>query len=346
MASTTHGTVFLTGATGFIGSRSAQILCQQGWNIRALVRDSSKARRMVEEWSSQIPRRIEFVEGDLFAGSPADRMRLFGECLRGADVVLHAAEAKKKERDFDAKNIKTFGLLLEAAGKSESVKRIVFVSAFMAGGIPQPLPNVLSEEMTGDEFPDPYYQWKRMAERLLIRSSSHSHFSYSIIRPALVYGAHAEWLVPMLRIIHALGKYYIPLPEGGRALLGTVHREDVANTIASSCSSKHAENQIIHAVDNGGTTYIDWFETIARAAGWKVRLGTIPKSFIYGAARATDAATSLVGLHYGAYLWGQVLAEGCGYSNERMRQIIGNLKNPTIRQGVPEMMEWFQRTKS
>ena len=344
MASNANGTVFVTGATGFIGSRVVQILCQQGWNTRALVRNMSKARKMVDEWSPEIRRRIEFVEGDLFAGSPADRMKLFVECLRGADAVVHAGEAKTGEKDFDSKNIKTLGLLLEAAGKSDTVKRFVFVSAFMAGGLPQPLPKVLSEEMTGDEFPDPYYRWKRMAERLLIRSSSNSRFSYSIIRPALVYGPNAEWLVPMLRVIRALGKFYIPLPEGGRALLGTVHREDAANTIATSCSSKYAENQIVHAVDNGGTTYIDWFETIAKAAGWKVRLGRIPKSFVYGAARATDAAAALVGLHYGAYLWGQLLSEGCGYSNEKMKQIIGNLKNPTIRQGIPEMMEWFQRT--
>ena len=312
--------------------------------MRTLVRNAAKARGMFGIWQPTTPGRVDCIEGDLFAGTPVERMKLFEECLKGASVAVHIAEAKTKEKNFDAKNIKTLGLLLEAAGRSPDLKRFVFVSAFMAGGLPLPLPKILSEDMTGVEFPDPYYQWKRMAERLLIKAAGNSHFTYSIIRPALVYGPNAEWLVPMLSLIKNMGRYYVPLPNGGTALLGTVHVEDVAATIALSGSSRHAENQIIHAVDNGGTTYIDWFETISKATGWKVNISRIPKSLVYAAARTADTLTSLANLHFGAYLWAQVLTEGCGYSNEKMKQIIGPLKNPTIREGVPEMMDWFART--
>ena len=344
MASSSNKIVFLTGSTGFIGSRVVHMLCQQGWNVRALVRDSAKARGIFGSWQPTTPGNVESIEGDLFAGSPADRMKLFEECLRGATAAIHLAEAKKKEKDFDAKNIKTFGLLLEAAGVTSTLNRFVFVSAFMAGGLPQPLPKVLTEEMTGAEFPDPYYQWKRMGERLLIKASNRSNFSYSIVRPALVYGPNAEWLVPMLSIIKNMGPYFVPLPNGGTAPLGTVHVDDAAATIALSASSEHAVNQIIHAVDNGGTTYVDWFETICKTTGRKATIGRIPKSIVYAAAKAADTLTSLINLHFGAYLWAQVLSEGCGYSNEKMKQIIGTLKNPTIREGIPGMMEWFART--
>jgi nucleoside-diphosphate-sugar epimerase len=271
-------------------------------------------------------------------------MRLFRECLEGAAFAIHLAEAKTKERDFDAKNIKSFGLLLEAAAEAQSLQRFVFVSAFMAGGLPQPLPRVLTEEMTGSQFPDPYYSWKRMAERLLIKASMKSHFSYSIVRPALVYGPNAEWLVPMLRTIRRFGKYYLPLPNGGTALLGTVHVLDAANTIASAAWSRFAKNQIVHAVDNGGTTYRDWIRDIAEAGGWKVRICSIPVPLVYAAARGADFATSVFGLHYGATLWAQVLTEGCGYSNEKMKQIVGKLKNPAIHDGIPGMMDWFKKT--
>ena len=244
---------------------------------------------------------------------------MFAECLAGANAAIHIAEAKTKEKDFDAKNIKAFGLLLEAAAGTSGLERFVFVSAFMAGGLPQPLPKILTEEMTGVEFPDPYFQWKRMAERLLIKFSGKSRFTYSIIRPALVYGPNAEWLVPMLSVIKNIGPYFVPLPNGGTAPLGTVHVDDAAATIAMSASSKYAENQIIHAVDNGGTTYIDWFETIGKTSGRKVKIGRIPESIVYAVAGAADALTSLVNLHYGARLWAQVLSRGCGYSNEKMK---------------------------
>ena len=344
MASSSDKTVFLTGSTGFIGSRVVEILCQRGWNVRALVRNVTKARGMFESWLPTAPGSVECIEGDLFAGSPVDRTKLFVECLAGANAAIHIAEAKTKEKDFDAKNIRTFGLLLEAAAGIASLERFVFVSAFMAGGLPQPLPKILTEEMTGVEFPDPYYQWKRIAERLLIKSSGKSHFTYSIIRPALVYGPHAEWLVPMLSIIKNMGPYFVPLPNGGTAPLGTVHVDDVASTIAMSASSTYAENQIIHAIDNGGTMYVDWLETICKASSRKVKIRRIPESIVFALANATDTLTSLVNLHFGAHLWAQVLSEGCGYSNEKMKGIIGNLRHPTIREGIPGMMEWFART--
>ena len=343
MESPSRGTVFLTGSTGFIGSRVIQVLCQKGWKVRALVRDTKKAKSLLDTSPAENARRVQLVEGDLFAGLPLERMKLFRESLKGATIVMHIAEAKSKLRDFDAKNIKSFGLLLEAAAESQSLQRFVFVSAFMAGGLPQPLPSVLTEEMTGTQFPDPYYSWKRSAERLLIKASEDSHISYSIIRPALVYGPNADWLIPMLTAIRNFGKYYLPLPDGGKALLGTVHVEDVANTIASAGWSTFAENQIVHAVDNGATTYIDWMTTIAAAAGWKVRIGSVPSYVTKWAAKAVDAAASIFGLHYGAYLWAQVLSEGCGYSNEKMRQITGGLKYPTIRDGIPGMMDWYKK---
>ncbi|HTR81980.1 MAG TPA: NAD(P)-dependent oxidoreductase [Bacteroidota bacterium] len=338
------GVAFLTGATGFIGSRVLFLLCEQGWKVRALVRNPEKAGTGLEGWDTGMRQNVEFVKGDLFAGTPSDRMKLFSTCLDGAEFAIHLAEAKTQEKDFDVKNIKAVGLLLEAAAANESLQRFVLVSAFMAGGLPQPLPKILTEEMTGVEFPDRYYRWKRMAERLVMKTASHSRFSFSIVRPALVYGPNAQWLVPMLKIIKRMGKYYLPLSNGGTALLGTVHVEDVANTIASSGWSDHARNQIIHAADNGGTTYRDWIQTIATTAGWKVHIGRIPPGFVYGTAKAADTVTALLNLHYGANLWAQVLTVGCAYSNEKMVRIVGRLKNPTIYQGVPQMMEWFART--
>ena len=344
MSSNVNKVVFLTGSTGFIGSRVTQLLCDQGWTVRALARNVEKAKGKFRARQLETTGKIEFIEGDLFAGSPLERTKLFIESMAGAKAVIHIAEAKTKEKDFEAKNIRSFGLLLEAAGRTPEIERFVFVSAFMAGGLPQPLPKILTEDMTGTEFPDPYYQWKRMAERLLIKSSAKSRFAYSIIRPALVYGPNAEWLVPMLRVIRSIGPYLIPLPNGGKALLGTVHVDDAASTIALSTSGKAAENQIIHAVDNGGTTYADWIRTICMASGRTVRIGTIPSGIVSAVATSADALTSLVNLHFGAALWAQVLSEGCGYSNERMKQIIGTLKIPTIHEGIPGMMEWFSRT--
>ncbi|HTX17857.1 MAG TPA: NAD-dependent epimerase/dehydratase family protein [Bacteroidota bacterium] len=345
MGSNTKSHVFVTGATGFIGSAVVRVLCRDGKGIRVLVRDAARARQHFSKIDGVDLERLDFLEGDLFAGPPAERKNLFLSGVRDTDVVIHLAEAKSSVKDSEVKNVKSFGLLLEAAGETKSVSRFVLVSAFMAGGIPTPLPQVLEEDMTGDEFPDPYYRWKRMAERLLVRASSGSHYSYAIVRPALVYGPRAEWLVPMLKAIHRFGRFWIPLPNGGRAMLGTVHVEDAANLIAKAGWSLAARNCIVHAVDNGGTSYVDWMSAIASAAGWKVRIASFPAGWTRAVARGADALGGVVGLHYGASLWAEVLSTGCGYSNERMRKVTGELLYPTIREGVPGMIRWFNNSR-
>lgn len=333
--------VFLTGATGFIGSRVAENLCRNGWDVLALVRSIPKANSILDGWGSNTPQSINFVAGDLFAGSPPERMQLFVHCMHDVRGVIHLAEAKAKESESVVKNIKTLGLMLEAARNTPTIERFVLVSAFMAGGLPQPMPDILTEDVNGVEFPDAYYQWKRMGERLVIRAAKGSQFTYTIVRPALVYGPNAEWLTGMLKLIRSAGKFLIPLPGGGRALLGTIHVEDAAAAIAICAESNDTRNQIIHAVDDGRTTYSDWFAEIAKNSGWKTNVVSVPKEIVSIIGKAADALTSVAGVHYGAYLWAQVLSQGCRYSNDRMKSICGSLRYPTIREGVPGMMKWF-----
>ena len=124
MTSPSNKVVFMTGSTGFIGSRVVEILCRDGWQVRALVRDVAKAKNMFESRQPSTPGSIEYIQEDLFAGTPADRTKTFAECLAGANAAIHIAEAKMKEKDFDAKNIKAFGLLLEAAAGTPGLERV------------------------------------------------------------------------------------------------------------------------------------------------------------------------------------------------------------------------------
>jgi nucleoside-diphosphate-sugar epimerase len=336
---------FVTGATGFIGSRVVKKLCASGWTVHAVVRNKEKGEGGVSQWPADIPRNIYFTEVDLFKGPTSERMRIFSSVMKGATACFHIAEAKTREKNFDISNIKTIEMLLEVARQTPELKCFVFVSAFMAGGLPHPLPSTLTEEMTGTQFPDPYYFWKRAAELLLIRAAEASHFSYSIIRPALVYGPRAEWLKKMLAILKRFGKFGIPLPNGGTAFLGTVHVEDVSNVIALSGSNENAKDQIIHAADEGGTTYRDWFNEISKASGWEIRVRSLPKGLVFGGAKIVDVISPIWKAHYGAKLWAEVLSKGCRYSNEKMKSIIGPLHYPTIREGVPTMVDWFVKQK-
>jgi dihydroflavonol-4-reductase len=70
--------VFLTGATGFLGSEVARLLCERGDRVRALVRDRRRADELLRLG-------CEVVEGDL-----CDEPALVEHC-RGVSAVVHTA---------------------------------------------------------------------------------------------------------------------------------------------------------------------------------------------------------------------------------------------------------------
>ena len=61
-------TALVTGATGFIGGRLANALADDGWRVRALVRERGRAGELAE-------RGIELAKGD---GSPASSAAFIG----------------------------------------------------------------------------------------------------------------------------------------------------------------------------------------------------------------------------------------------------------------------------
>src|SRR3954452_17777287 len=71
--------VLLTGATGFIGGRTAEVLrLRDGWDVRALVHNPARASRL-----ARLP--VEMVVGDLGPGGDAARL------VEGCDAVVHCA---------------------------------------------------------------------------------------------------------------------------------------------------------------------------------------------------------------------------------------------------------------
>ena len=69
--------LFLTGASGFVGSHVARLAADQGYQLRVLARSSSKL--------SLVPAGAEVIQGDLRA--PAS----FAAALRGCDALIHVA---------------------------------------------------------------------------------------------------------------------------------------------------------------------------------------------------------------------------------------------------------------
>ena len=79
-------TALVTGATGFVGGRLANALADNGWRVRALVRDRARASELAE-------RGIELLEADVL---DAESLRGAGE---GSDVAYYLVHSMGRGGD-------------------------------------------------------------------------------------------------------------------------------------------------------------------------------------------------------------------------------------------------------
>ena len=84
----------VTGATGFIGSHIAEALTDKGWEVRALVRATSRVDFL--EWIG-----VERAVGDV-----RDKESLKA-ALAGREIIFHAAE-KRSRRKLRKTTIRAF----------------------------------------------------------------------------------------------------------------------------------------------------------------------------------------------------------------------------------------------
>ena len=116
--------VFVTGATGFLGSHVARALIAQGAQLRLLVRSSSDLRNIADL-------NTERVAGDL--RDPAS----FKKALSGCEALFHvAADYRLWVRDPEQmyrSNVEGTRALIEAARK-QGVRRIVYTSSVATMG--------------------------------------------------------------------------------------------------------------------------------------------------------------------------------------------------------------------
>jgi UDP-glucose 4-epimerase len=132
--------VLVTGATGYLGWRTAMLLEQRGHDIVTLTRPGSRARAASAEL------RIDYV---LDAGDPAART-----LVEGCDAVLHfagvpdPARARQDPATAVRENVGTTVNLLEACAQHDAL--LVLPSTARAGLDPPPDPYGLSKRL-GEE---------------------------------------------------------------------------------------------------------------------------------------------------------------------------------------------------
>ncbi len=147
--------VFITGATGLLGSSITEELLKKGYGVTALVRSLEKGKSIVDPKAALIEGTLNAV--DRFSGS-----------LQGFDVMIHAAAIYGEyyrngdEQALFNVNINGTKALFEEAAKN-GIKNMIYISS--SAVLDTENNDEVDERRSYSETEDPYFRSKVLAEQ-------------------------------------------------------------------------------------------------------------------------------------------------------------------------------------
>lgn len=248
------GRVLVTGATGFIGCRVAEMLAlRDGWQVRGLVRQPASASRL-----ARLP--IELVPGDLH--KPDELAR----AVHGCDAVVHCAigTAYGDRKEIFKVTVEGTRRLAEAA-RAAGVSRFVHVSTAALHG--KDVTGTLDESTpVRPPVGDDYAESKAEAERV-IEKAVQAGLPAVTLRLANVYGPFGHTLTT--RPVQHLLAGTLAVAGGDVKPCNMVYVDNVAGAIARALTApaEAAVGEVFTISDGEAMTWREFFGLFARDLG-------------------------------------------------------------------------------
>ncbi len=275
--------VFVTGATGYIGSALALSLRKAGHEVAVLARSRDRGAFLEARGARVIP-------GDL--GDPASLDRL----CEGTEAGFHLAgwvKASGSPSDYEEANVAGARRVFEAAVRA-GVRRVVFTSSAGVLG-----PALDGDPVTEDSprrigFLNDYERTKAEAETL-VPGFLDRGLEIVTVNPTRVFGCPVGPDLPpyTAMIDRYLRRRFLLLPGNGRSVGNYVFLDDVVSGHRAALErGKSGRRYLLGGHD---LSYRDFFAALARASGVDRRLPTVPAPVLYAAAGLAGAAARLTG---------------------------------------------------
>jgi UDP-glucose 4-epimerase len=271
--------VLVTGAAGFIGATTAELLLSKGHDVVAL--DS-----LISGRQENVPERADFIEGDCGDVELVRSLGHFDACIHFAGRI-EPGESMKVPEVFFANNVGSTFRLLEALVGS-GVERFVFSSSCAVYGNQIEMP---IDESRSIHPESPYGQSKRMVEEGLRWLVSCGRMRAATMRYFNAAGgtlAHPEQhrpeihLIPIALDVAAGRRPYLeiygndyPTPDG-TCIRDYIHVSDLAEAHVLAVGALDDHPELVLNLGSGvGYSNLEVVETVKRVTGvdFEVRVG-------------------------------------------------------------------------
>ena len=247
-------TTLITGASGFLGGRLAQLLAEQGEEPVVLARSSSNLSHL-----DDVPHRVAF--GDLT--DPAS----LRAAVQNATRILHCAACSTDWAPYAtycAANVAGTQNLLAAALVAPKLERFVHISTTDVYGYPA----IPCDETTPTRDAGlPYNQTKRLGEEAVWQAHRDHGLPVTILRPATIYGPRGKDFT--VEIATLLRQRLMATIDGGRAPGGFSYVDNVAEAILQASTHPDTIGHAFNLSDGTNATWATYLRLFAEALGTK-----------------------------------------------------------------------------
>lgn len=238
--------VFVTGATGFLGTNLVRQLVEEGAEVHALKRKTSDSRE------------LESLPVHWHIGDVTDRQSLLAACPEQVDVFFHAAADtsmwKRKNRQQDRINLHGTDNAI-AVALTRKVKRFVHTSSIAAYGEHNELITEQTEQRGTHSFCN-YYRTKHLSEQAVKQAVVERGLDAVILNPCHLVGApdHNNWS----QLITLVEQGRLPGAPPGIGSFCDINEVARAHIVAAK-QGRNGDNYILSGVD---LSFVDFLRHI------------------------------------------------------------------------------------
>lgn len=315
----------VTGSSGFVGSHLVDLLLEQGWQVRVLLRKFSSRR-----WLEGKP--LEEFPGDVTDGYS------LRAAVPGTQTVFHVAGLIKAAGRRQLMRVNQHGtrLVVEACLAAAPPPRLVLISSAAAQG-PSRTAEPLRE--TDPLRPiDQYGRSKLAGEREALAEAS--RLQVVVLRPGGIYGPRDTGFLPMFRMARRGWVATAGLRPGSAAI---VYVRDVARAAWLAGSRPQGAGVFLVGGDNVEQT--DLCRRMGRVLGReRLRFLPLPRWALWTGGALATAVGRLRGKpgNFGLDSARRILARNWCIDGSHAREVLGYQPETTLEEGLRLTAAWYR----
>jgi len=321
--------VFVTGASGFIGSHVAEQLVDKGYDVYCSMRKTSNPRWLIDK-------NVILANVNLFDVN--DIKKIVEDC----DYIYHIAGATfaRNESEFMLHNRTVteniINATIEAAPK---LKKFVYLSSQTVAGPARSLDLPITEEMA----PNPltaYARSKKAAEDII--NKSNSHLPSVICRAPAVYGARDTAIYDIFKLIQKGLATYIGYSE---KYLSLIEVSDLARGVIMAGESEKTISNTYFVTSKKEYTWTEVLPIIAESLNMKKYISLkVPHSIVLSVGGVMELISKITSkpqvFNYDKAI--DFIQKYWICSNQKALNDFGFEQNIELLEGIYKTTEWYK----